>query len=60
MPYKIASGPIARIDGMGPGTASHGKTPKPFKIESGSFADRSRIQPKKGSWRKSILIKTAL
>ena len=54
IPMKIS----ARIE---PGSgAAQGSRPKRFKIDDGSGADRSRIQPNQGAWRSSMVTKITL
>ena len=61
MPRMIGQTPIERM----PSTlvwsgAAKGSRPKRLRIEVGSGAERSWIQPKKGAWRSSMVTKITL
>ncbi|MNR34577.1 hypothetical protein D3C85_1523610 [compost metagenome] len=54
------SGPFSRLPTRGRVAGSHGMAPNRFQIVDGSRADRSRIQPKKGAWRISMVTNSTL
>ena len=61
MPNKIGSTPSEIIDNRLSGDgAANGNRPNRFKIDDGSGADKSLIQPTHGAWRNSSVTKMTL
>ena len=61
MPIRIGSTPIEKMARMLPTSGvPQGSSPNRFRIELGSGADRSLIQPKNGAWRSSMVTKMTL
>src|SRR5688572_1216510 len=59
-PYMIGQAPMRSAPPRKAGEISNGKRPNRLKIEVGSRAERSWIQPTKGAWRISMVTESVL